>query len=143
MRSVYIGLGAFALSSVGAWTYPDCDPDNCYRNLADPRFTNVMIPFCVDYIAGYKIEIPPDYGNCESALALSSACSCITYSTSTSVSIATAIPTYFITSSSYVATVTTSSSFVSDTVYQELDIAYKDSRGQQLLKDLWNTNIYY
>ncbi|TVY15285.1 hypothetical protein LARI1_G006251 [Lachnellula arida] len=83
MYSVYLGLGALALSSVNAWTYPDCEMDNCYRNLIDARFTLEAGPFCLDFISGTTTAaaaIPTDFNNCAGDIAaVSSACSCIAY----------------------------------------------------------------
>jgi hypothetical protein len=57
------------------------DPDNCYRNLQDPRFANEVNGFCVSLIATTATAasaVPSDFANCDLKGA-SSACSCIVY----------------------------------------------------------------
>ncbi|KAH8805072.1 hypothetical protein F5884DRAFT_439996 [Xylogone sp. PMI_703] len=80
MRSATLALGAFVLGVANAWTYPDCQPDNCYRELIDPRFYTEAQSFCPGYLSSPSTAIPPDFSNCDTYSALSSACSCITYS---------------------------------------------------------------
>ncbi|KAH8895486.1 hypothetical protein GQ53DRAFT_52325 [Thozetella sp. PMI_491] len=75
------------LAAAGAvekrWTYPDCEPDNCYRNLIDDRFKDEAKAFCPQFLAGTTTApsaIPTDFNNCDGNIAaVSSACSCITY----------------------------------------------------------------
>ncbi|KAI8293806.1 hypothetical protein K4K59_005472 [Colletotrichum sp. SAR11_240] len=84
MRGLYMGLGAMALASVNAWEYPFCEHDGCYRNLIDQRFEEEAKTFCVDFLHGTTTApsaIPTDFNNCGGDIkAVSSACSCITYS---------------------------------------------------------------
>ncbi|KAH9204833.1 hypothetical protein DL95DRAFT_277320, partial [Leptodontidium sp. 2 PMI_412] len=65
MRTTYMSLGALALTSVNAWSYPDCEPDNCYRNMVDSRFTETVAPFCFGYLDGSITDVPADYQNCD------------------------------------------------------------------------------
>lgn len=114
MRGVYLSLAA-VVGSASAWQYPSCvgipeshprwrqkleelrrltrdqEPDNCYRELVDPRFTAEANTFCPQYLAGTTTApsaIPTDFSNCgtgaDGVSALSSACSCVTYSLSSS-----------------------------------------------------------
>ncbi|KAJ2982774.1 hypothetical protein NQ176_g1165 [Zarea fungicola] len=58
-----------------AWTYPDCEPDGCYRNLIDPRYTGQAPAFCIDWISGTITDagaIPTQYHNCPDVAPLSS-----------------------------------------------------------------------
>ncbi len=79
-------MGALAVGA-NAWSYPDCEPDNCYRELSDTRFESEAPAFCYGFLAGTTTAaaaIPTDFGNCGGDVAaVSSACSCITYSHST------------------------------------------------------------
>jgi hypothetical protein len=75
-------IAAMAATCTYAWTYPDCEHDNCYRNLADPRYAGEVDAFCIEWISGTTTDvgaIPTQYRNCPNAAPLSSACSCIAY----------------------------------------------------------------
>jgi hypothetical protein len=60
------------------------EPDNCFRNLIDERFHEEAVAWCPQFLAGTTTApaaIPTNFGNCEGNVqAVSSACSCITYS---------------------------------------------------------------
>lgn len=87
MRTSVLSLGALALGLVSANEYPNCEPDNCYREMVDPRFAEEAASFCPEFLAGTTTAataIPTNFENCElNVSAVSSACSCITYSAST------------------------------------------------------------
>ncbi|POR37700.1 Uncharacterized protein TPAR_02103 [Tolypocladium paradoxum] len=82
MKGAFV-FGAIAASVASAWEYPDCEPDNCYRNLIDPRFKDEAPKFCFDFLSGTTTApsaIPTDFNNCGGNVKrVSSACSCITY----------------------------------------------------------------
>ncbi|KAL2164778.1 hypothetical protein VTH06DRAFT_73 [Thermothelomyces fergusii] len=96
MRPLALSLGVLAVGLARAHKYPDCDPDNCYRNLIDERFAELGVSFCFEFLAGTTTApsaIPTDFVNCEGNVnAVSSACSCITYTAT-----ATATSTFTIT----------------------------------------------
>ncbi|KAH8900265.1 hypothetical protein GQ53DRAFT_758358 [Thozetella sp. PMI_491] len=108
------GLTALSVAALAgltsAWSYPDCEPDNCYREMTDSRFYEEAVAFCPGYLAGKTSVIPSDFENCDSdASKVSSACSCITYSATTSTSsVATSTPAT--TTTSVVVTTTPASS---------------------------------
>ncbi|KAJ3496893.1 hypothetical protein NLG97_g2318 [Lecanicillium saksenae] len=75
-------IAGIAATCSDAWTYPDCEHDNCYRNLVDPRYAGEVGAFCIDWISGTTTDagaIPTQYQNCPDTAPLSSACSCIAY----------------------------------------------------------------
>ncbi|KAL2267113.1 hypothetical protein VTJ83DRAFT_4390 [Remersonia thermophila] len=84
MRTALFSLGALAVGLATANEYPDCELDNCYRNLVDERFAAEAVAWCPQFLAGTTTApaaIPTNFGNCDSNVqAVSSACSCITYS---------------------------------------------------------------
>lgn len=84
-------MASIALGLASANTYPNCEPDNCFRNLVDTRFENHVVPFCYKFLSSHVTDeyaIPEDYNNCAGDVkAVSSACSCITYSHSTTSSV--------------------------------------------------------
>jgi hypothetical protein len=92
MRTSVLSLGALALGLASAHEYPNCESDNCYRNLVDERFAEEAVAFCPEFLAGTTTAasaIPTNFNNCDGNVkAVSSACSCITYTAS-----ATATPT--------------------------------------------------
>jgi hypothetical protein len=92
MRTSVLSLGAMALGLVSAHEYPNCEDDNCYRNLVDQRFAEEAVAWCPEFLASTTTDasaIPTNFNNCEGNIkAVSSACSCITYTAS-----ATATPT--------------------------------------------------
>jgi len=98
----FIVLGAVA-GLASAWTYPQCEPDNCYRNVIDARFAAAITPFCNTYLApsATATAVPTDYANCGSPAELSSACSCVTYVSSSSAAAPTSTSYPTTTSSSY------------------------------------------
>lgn len=110
MRASILALGAVALQQVSAWSYPDCEADGCYRNFVDERFAKEGEKFCVDFLSGTTTAasaIPTSFNNCAGDVkAVSSACSCITYTlthtkspaTSTA-SVSKAVPTTTVTTS--------------------------------------------
>ncbi|CZS92143.1 uncharacterized protein RCO7_00723 [Rhynchosporium graminicola] len=115
MRASLLNFGAMALSTVTANTYPDCEPDNCYRNLINPRFAQEIGGFCIGYLSESIIDIPQDYHNCAGdSQAIKSACSCITYSlthtTSPSSATSTSASTSVYTTSSLIQITSSSSS---------------------------------
>lgn len=63
------------------------ESDNCYRNFIDLRFKDLGEEFCVDFLAATTTApeaVPTEFSNCDGDIsAVSSACSCITYSIST------------------------------------------------------------
>lgn len=112
MLAQYFGLGALALGMANAWTFPDCEPDNCYRALIDARFTAEVGPFCKGYLDGSIKTVATDFSNCD-AQAASSACSCVYYTmthTSEASTTSTTYPATTTPSSSTYATTTPSSS---------------------------------
>ncbi|KAK3391152.1 hypothetical protein B0H63DRAFT_467373 [Podospora didyma] len=99
MRSAILSLGALALGLVQAHEYPNCESDGCYRNLIDERFAAEAVSWCPEFLASTTTEasaIPTDFNNCDGNIkAVSSACSCITYTathTSTPVVSSTSVP---------------------------------------------------
>ncbi|KAK4153493.1 putative cell wall protein sed1 protein [Chaetomidium leptoderma] len=84
MRTSILSLGALAMGLVSAHEYPYCEADNCYNELTDKRFADEAKAFCPEFLAGTTTAasaIPTNFENCEgSVAAVSSACSCITYS---------------------------------------------------------------
>ena len=81
---------------------PDADcqqeADNCYRNLIDANFAEEAVAWCPQFLAGTTTAasaIPTNFGNCDGdVVAVSSACSCITYTaTATASPSSTAPPT--------------------------------------------------
>jgi len=115
MKATILSLGALAVGA-SAWTYPDCEPDNCYREMTDPRFYGEAVSFCPGYLAGATADIPSDFENCGGdSTKVSSACSCITYSASTTTTPSTYAPSstepvYPTTTSSYPPVYPTTSS---------------------------------
>jgi len=95
MRGIYLSLASVAIGLASANTYPNCEPDNCFRNLDDIRYADQVAPFCYKFLESHVTDygaIPEEYSNCEGNIeAVSSACSCITYSHSTT---ATSTKTY-------------------------------------------------
>ncbi|KAJ4300127.1 hypothetical protein N0V88_002796 [Collariella sp. IMI 366227] len=87
MRAFTLSLGALALGLASAHEYPNCEPDNCYREMVDPRFADEAIAFCPKFLSGTTTAadaIPTNFENCEGSIkAVSSACSCITYTAGT------------------------------------------------------------
>ncbi|KAL2189973.1 hypothetical protein L209DRAFT_148386 [Thermothelomyces heterothallicus CBS 203.75] len=83
MRAFALSLGALAIGLASAHEYPNCEADGCYRNLIDERFAEKAVSFCPEFLAGTTTAasaIPTDFANCEGDVkAVSSACSCITY----------------------------------------------------------------
>ncbi|TQW01641.1 hypothetical protein IF2G_10838 [Cordyceps javanica] len=76
--TLFLGLP----TSIRAWTYPDCEPDGCYRNLIDPRYSAEAPAFCLKWISGTVMDlsaIPPHFRDCPGVTALSSACFCVAY----------------------------------------------------------------
>ncbi|KAK8146254.1 hypothetical protein G3M48_003380 [Beauveria asiatica] len=68
-------------SSAYAWIYPNCEHDDCYRNLVDPLHIGKAPAFCIGWMSGTTTStgaIPTQYRNCL-GVALLSACSYITY----------------------------------------------------------------
>jgi hypothetical protein len=94
-------LGALALGAANAldlrWTYPNCDTTNCYNELVDARFYAEAETFCPEFLAGTTTAasaIPTDFSNCQGDVsAVSSACSCITYTMTHTTGSSTAPPT--------------------------------------------------
>lgn len=124
MYAVLLTLGALA-GMASAWAYPECEQDNCYRNLINPLYTDVIGPFCMGYLAPTataSAAVPTDYSNCASPSELSSACSCITYTYTQTQSSSTPPPT----TSSTVATTSTASGNVVSTssVYSSTSSSY-------------------
>ncbi|KAK2059036.1 hypothetical protein LY76DRAFT_571457 [Colletotrichum caudatum] len=123
MRGLYMGLGSIALVSVNANQYPNCEYDNCYRNLVDDRFKYEANVFCVEFLNGTNTApdaIPADFDNCEKDIkAVSSACSCVTYTLTHTVPVTTSTSSSLITSttapSTTVSTAGSSSSTSSTT----------------------------
>ncbi|KOS21843.1 hypothetical protein ESCO_001821 [Escovopsis weberi] len=71
-------VGALAAGMANAWSYPDCEPDNCYRNAIDQRFSALAPAACFQWLAGTTTAdsaVPTDFNNCN-AQEFSSACSC-------------------------------------------------------------------
>ncbi|KAK3905648.1 putative cell wall protein sed1 protein [Staphylotrichum tortipilum] len=92
MRTSVLSLGALALGLASAHEYPNCESDNCFRNLVDERFAAQAVAWCPEFLSGTTTAsgaIPTEFSNCDGNVqAVSSACSCITYTAS-----ATATPT--------------------------------------------------
>ncbi|KAK2021592.1 hypothetical protein LX32DRAFT_508568, partial [Colletotrichum zoysiae] len=111
MRGLYMGLGVIALVSVNANQYPNCEHDNCYNNLVDDRFKDKANVFCVEFLSGTTTApyaIPTDFDNCQKDIkAISSACSCVTYTLTHTVPVTTS------TSSSWITSITAPSTTVS------------------------------
>ncbi|CEJ89890.1 hypothetical protein VHEMI05707 [[Torrubiella] hemipterigena] len=73
---------ALLAATVAANKYPDCEPDNCHRNLVDDRFKDQAPAICKQWLAGTTTAasaIPTQFNNCPSVQEFSSACSCVTY----------------------------------------------------------------
>jgi len=101
MKAAILSVGALAIGA-SAWSWPECEADNCYREMVDQRFYDESKSFCPGYLAGTTYDIPSDYENCDGdASKVSSACSCITYTPTTSSS------TYAPTTTTYPPTTTT------------------------------------
>lgn len=89
IHSLFINMHStvFTLAAVvglaSAWTYPNCEPDNCYNEMVDTRFHAEAVAFCPEFLASTVTAasaIPTDFSNCgNDVMAVSSACSCITY----------------------------------------------------------------
>jgi hypothetical protein len=126
MRSAILSLGALALQ-VAAWEYPYCEPDGCYRNLIDERFAAEANTFCPKFLSGTTTAaaaIPTAFDNCAGDVkAVSSACSCVTYTltTSTSSAVSTTAPVSSTTSCPETTSTSVSSkaphSYTTSTVY--------------------------
>jgi hypothetical protein len=118
MRGFVLSLGALALQQVNAWSYPDCELDNCYRNLIDEAYAEEAKAFCPGYIAATTTAasaIPTNFANCGGDYkAVSSACSCIAYTlthtSSASVSTKAPVSSSTSTTTSSICEETTSSS---------------------------------
>lgn len=89
MRTFVLSLGALALGLVSAHEYPECEADNCYRNLIDQRFADEAEAFCPEFLSEVIEDpdaIPGSFSECNGDVdAVSSACSCITYQPTASV----------------------------------------------------------
>ncbi|KAK4103424.1 hypothetical protein N658DRAFT_394430, partial [Parathielavia hyrcaniae] len=69
MRASTLSLAAVALGLASAHEYPDCESDNCYRNLIDERFKEDAVSFCFEFLDGTTTApsaIPTQFNNCES-----------------------------------------------------------------------------
>ncbi|KAK4110260.1 hypothetical protein N656DRAFT_674818, partial [Canariomyces notabilis] len=67
MRATVLSLGAFALLA-SAHTYPNCESDNCYRNLIDQRFIGKAKAWCPEFLSGTTTApsaIPTEFNNCD------------------------------------------------------------------------------
>ncbi|OAA44449.1 hypothetical protein ISF_09643 [Cordyceps fumosorosea ARSEF 2679] len=67
-------------TSAYAWTYPNCEHDDCYRNLVDTRYIGQGPAFSIGWISGTAMNasaIPAQSRNCPGVAPLSSACWCI------------------------------------------------------------------
>ncbi|PNY21902.1 Uncharacterized protein TCAP_07202, partial [Tolypocladium capitatum] len=67
MKGAFV-FGAIAAAVVSAWEYPDCERDNCYRNLIDSRFKAEAPKFCFEFLSGTTTAskaIPTDFNNCD------------------------------------------------------------------------------
>ncbi|KAK1982664.1 hypothetical protein LZ30DRAFT_590111, partial [Colletotrichum cereale] len=108
-----MGLGAIALASVNANKYPNCELDNCYRNLVDDRFKDEANVFCVDFLRGTttaKEAIPTNFNNCENKIKdISSACSCVTYTLTHTVPVTTSASSSWTTSTTAPSTTVSTS----------------------------------
>ncbi|KAK1768240.1 hypothetical protein QBC33DRAFT_536620, partial [Phialemonium atrogriseum] len=97
MRTTPLSLGALLLGLASAWEYPDCDPDNCYREMTNDRFYGEAQEFCPQFLAGTTTApeaIPTNFENCEQDVnRVSSACSCITYTATYTPGTTTGYPT--------------------------------------------------
>ncbi|KAK2042814.1 hypothetical protein LZ31DRAFT_442799, partial [Colletotrichum somersetense] len=119
MRGLYMGLGAIALVSVNANQYPNCEHDNCYNNLIDDRFKDEANVFCVEFLSGTTTApyaIPTDFDNCEKDIkAISSACSCVTYTLTHTVPVTTSTSSSWITSTTAPSTTSSTTECSSST----------------------------
>ncbi|KAI1756191.1 hypothetical protein F4782DRAFT_550085 [Xylaria castorea] len=88
MRGLYMCAGVFALAGTShallrRWTYPDCEADNCYRAFINEQYTELAPSFCLEFLASTTTDaavIPTPFENCAGDIhAVSSACSCVTY----------------------------------------------------------------
>jgi len=115
MRANLIAITALA-AGASAWTYPDCEADNCYRAIGAEKNKAVAEPFCFAYLKA-PVEVPSAFGNCKGdEKRISSACSCVTYTAThtSSASSSTGVPSSS-TSKTTLDTTTTSSSYSSKT----------------------------
>ncbi|KAI1352055.1 hypothetical protein F5Y01DRAFT_281202 [Xylaria sp. FL0043] len=87
MRVLYVGsalaLMGMANASVRRWTFPDCEADNCYRAFINEEYKDLAPSFCLEFLASTTTDasvIPTPFANCAGDItAVSSACSCISY----------------------------------------------------------------
>jgi hypothetical protein len=76
--------------------------------MTDPRFYEEAVSFCPTFLASSGVDIPSDFGNCNGdVMAVSSACSCITYTATVSSSTSTSTSTS--TTAAYTTTTVSSS----------------------------------
>jgi hypothetical protein len=138
MRAATIFAGALALGSAHAWTYPDCELDNCYRNMVDERFKGVSGPLCVKYLAASATAaaaVPTEFSNCAGDYkAVSSACSCITYSMSTT---STSAP-----KTSSTSTTSTTSTTSSSKVYSSSSAESSSKPTKYTTSTVYTTKVY-
>ncbi|KAK4936927.1 hypothetical protein LTR10_022305 [Elasticomyces elasticus] len=56
---------------------PNCNQDNCLRNLEDPRYYTQALTFCPTYTMTSAIPIPSWLGGCYNSTQATSACGCL------------------------------------------------------------------
>ncbi|KAF7550774.1 hypothetical protein G7046_g7916 [Stylonectria norvegica] len=88
MKSFFV-LGALALGTASATTYPNCAHDNCYNQFISDSAGDLKEnsgAFCMQWLAGQNDDcegLPSSYANCgtgrNGVRAVSSACSCVVY----------------------------------------------------------------
>jgi len=153
MRSTIFALGAFALGSANAWSYPQCNTDNCYNELIDVRFAAEASSFCPEFLASTTTEasaIPTDFSNCNDGVdadyisAVSSACSCVTYTASSTAAATTTTTSSSSSSSSSAAASTSSTSSASGVVTSTSSSAAASSTSSvaYTTSTVYTTSIY-